>query len=66
VAAAQLTKMDLTILMSLGCSIARRSGPIVGKGRSGSYEYELDFLDAIRYNYLPECFMFAYYAKKLS
>ncbi|KAM0837657.1 hypothetical protein ACQ4PT_061485 [Festuca glaucescens] len=36
-----------TILMSLGCSIARRGGPIVGKGHSGSYEYELDFLDAI-------------------
>jgi hypothetical protein len=49
VATAQLTQMDLTVLMSLGCSIARLDGTIVGKGRLGSYEYELDFLDAIRY-----------------
>lgn len=48
VATAQLTQtMDVTVMMSLDCSIARRDGTIVGKGHVKGEQYVLDFLDGI-------------------
>ena len=53
VATVQLTKLDVKVLMGLDCStIMRSDGTVVGKGHVKSEQYELDSLDAIRYNHI--------------
>ena len=53
VAVAHLTNQELRVHMDIsGCSIARFDGTVVGKGHFKRNLFELDFLDAIRYECL--------------